>query len=278
MDYLKKENFEQQIKKYEEILAKQNKLFKTIGFIKLIHVLFVAFLIYSIIAQHLNIGLSVLSGVVFVILCAFWIYHEKLKKEIKHSKGMILINQKHLDRISGAWTGFSDIGHEFVDHDHPYSSDLDIVGKKSIFQLLNTTNTWHGRNRFARDLISQDYSDNEIIKRQKAIAELSNDVQYSNELQYRFSEIGVHAGAKSIEARLKNQDKFTTCKLMINLILYMPITVVLFTAFTFVTGIEFLFPIAGSLIMIQLLLWGITYLKTAKYLDGVSNLSYNLDE
>jgi len=201
---VKKEAFAEQIRRYEEISAKQNKTFKQIGFIKLGHVLFVGFIIYLVFAGDASATVLVVSGIIAVILIIFWIYHEKLKKEINYSKGMIQINWRHLDRISGAWSGFSDIGSEFVNHDHPYASDLDIVGKKSIFQLLNTTHTWHGRQKFADDLLNPDYTDDEIIQRQAAITELSEDITFSNHIEYKFAQIGVHAGVKFIAKRLEN--------------------------------------------------------------------------
>jgi len=275
---MKKEKFEQQIKKYEELLQQQNKTFKAIGYIKLGHVLFVALLIYLVFADNTNIIVLSASGVIAGALVIFWISHEKLKEKIKYSKGMIQINWRHLDRISGNWSGFADIGSEFVNHDHPYASDLDIVGKKSIFQFLNTTHTWHGRQKFANDLLNPNYTDDEIKERQAAITELSEAVLFSNYIEYKYAQIGVHAGAKFIAKRLENMTLFMKGHLLKLLIIYAPLAVLFLAGFTFLTGITFLYPVVAVLVICQLLVWMLSLFKTANYLEDVSHLSYNLDE
>jgi len=275
---MKKEAFEQEIKKYEGILQQQNKIFKTIGYIKLLHILFIGFLIYSIFTSNTNPVVLIISGTIATLLIIFWIYHEKLKEKINYSKGIIQINWRHLDRITGAWSGFSDIGSEFVNHEHPYASDLDIVGKKSIFQFLNTTHTWHGRQRFARDLLHPNDSDNEIKKRQAAIAELSEAVIFAHHMEYKYAQIGVHAGAKFIAKRLENVTPFMKNKPLKLFAIYAPLIVLLFAGFVFLTRLTFLYPVVATLAICQLLIWIFSFLKTANYLEDVSHLSYNLNE
>ena len=275
---MKKKEFEQQIKKYEDILEGQNQIFRIIGYIKLLHVLFVGWIIYLIFTGGANTNALVVSAGVAIILVVFWIYHEKLKQEINYSKGIIRINWRHLDRISGKWTGFADTGSEFTNHSHPYASDLDIVGKKSIFQFLNTTHTWHGRQKFASDLLNPNYSDGEIIDSQEAISELSQDVNFSSHIEYMYSQIGVHAAAKSIAKRLENNEPFMKNNTLKLLAIYAPLAVLFLATFTFLTGLTYLYPLIAILGIFQLLVWGISVLKTSKYLADVSHLSYNLDE
>jgi ABC-type lipoprotein export system ATPase subunit len=212
------------------------------------------------------------------ILVVFWIYHEKLKEQIKYGEGIIKINWRHLDRISGNWSGFADVGSEFVNHDHPYGSDLDIVGKKSIFQFLNTTHTWHGRQKFVADLLSPHYSDEEIIQRQVAITELSEDISFSNHIEYKYSQIGVHAGTKLIAKRLKNATPFMKNNALKLLVIYAPLGVLLFSGVAVLTGATFLYPAVAILAICQLLVWVLSFLKVANYLEDVAHLSYNLNE
>ena len=275
---MKKEEFEQQIQKYEEMLKQQNRTFKALGYIKLLHVLFIGILIYLVFIGDVNMIWLIINGVIAAVLVIFWIYQEKLKEQINYSKGMISINWRHLDRISGNWSGFVDIGSEFVDHDHPYASDLDIVGKKSVFQFLNTTNTWHGRQKFAADLLKPNYSDDGIIQRQMAIAELSEDVVFSNHIEYMFAQIGVHAAAKFITKRLENSAPFVKHNFLKLLIIYGPLVTLFLIGFTFLTNFTFLYPIVAILSLCQLLIWGLSFLATSKYLEDVSHLSYSLDE
>ena len=274
---MRKEEFEQQIKKYEEILAQQSRTFKMIGYIKLGHVLFMGWVIYLIFAGNASMTTLIICAIIAVILVAFWIYHEKLKEQINYGEGIVQISWRYLDRITGAWMGFADTGSEFINHDHPYASDLDIVGKKSVFQFLNTTHTWHGRQKFANDLLNLAYCDEAIKARQAAINELSEDVAFSNHIEYKFSQIGVHAGAKVIAKRLENKTPFMKHDFLKLLAIYMPLVVLFFVGFVFLTDLTVLYPVVAILVLCQLLVWIGSFLPTAKYLEDVTHLSYNLD-
>jgi len=275
---MKTAQFEQQKKYYEALFTEQNKRFKTIGYIKLIHVLFVGWLIYFILFGDGNTTLLIGSGVIAALFVIFWIYHEKLKKELNYSRGMIDINRRHLNRISGNWSEFTDVGSEFIDRDHPYSSDLDMVGKKSVFQFLNTTHTWHGRQRFVDDLLAPDYSEEEIIARQQAIAELSEDVEFTNHMEYLFEQIGVHGAARFIAKRLENPKTFLKSDLLKLIAIYGPLATLLFIGIIWLLELTALYPLLLALIGIHFLTWLLTFFKVAKYLEDVAHLSYNLDE
>lgn len=274
---MKKQAFEQEIKTYEARLSAQNATYKKIGYIKLFHAAFMGYFIYQIFNYNGNNLPLVISGGVILLLITFWLIHAKLKEEINHSKGIIRINQRHLDRITGAWSQFSDIGSEFVNYDHPYASDLDIVGKKSIFQFLNTTHTWHGRQQFANDLLAPSYTTEEIQKRQEAILELSEDVAFSNHMEYQFSQIGVHAVAKFMPKWFADQMSFMKSKSLKIAAIYGPLITLLFASFTFLTGITLFYIPVLILFTCQLLIWGASFFKTSNYLSDISHLSYNLD-
>lgn len=275
---MKKKEFEQQIKKCEEILEKQNKIFKTIGYIKLLHVFFVGWIIYLTFIGEASTTTLVMNAIIAILLVMFWFFHEQLKKKINYSKGIISINWRHLDRILGNWTGFADTGSEFTKHDHPYASDLDIVGKKSVFQYLNTTHTWHGRQKFAHDLLNPDYSDDEITNRQQAILELSEDINFSNHIEYMFSQIEVHAATKSMAKRLKNNEPFMKNNTLKFLTIYAPLVMLFIVGFVFLTSLTYLYSLVVFLGVCQLLIWIGTVMNSSKYLADISYLSYNLDE
>lgn len=274
---MKKELFQQQIKKHEAQLSAKNRIFRKIGFVKLCHVMFTGFFIYQLFSFDGDHRLLIVSGIIILALVAFWIYHERLKQDIGYAKGMILINQKQIDRITGAWTNFSDIGSEFVDHGHPYASDLDIVGQKSVFQLLNTTHTWHGRKRFAQDLLDPNYTDSDIFKRQAAILELSEDVIFSNDIQYKFAQIGVHSGAKYLVKHLEDQTIFMKNTVLKYVAIYGPLVVLFLAGATFLFRLQAFYPAVLILLSVQIILWLLTFLKCANYLEKVAHLNYNLD-
>ena len=112
----------------------------------------------------------------FIGSVVLWIWRYRLDNKIQYAKGIISICSRHLGRITGQWANFQDVWKEFVDPAHHYSGDLDIVGDKSFFQFINTTHTWHGRQKFAGDLLYPNYSATEIKERQAAILELSRGI------------------------------------------------------------------------------------------------------
>ena len=60
-----------------------------------------------------------------------------------------------------------------VSPDHPYAGDLDIIGRASLFQLLDTTATRMGRESLAAWLLAP-ADPTEATARQGAVAELAS--------------------------------------------------------------------------------------------------------
>ncbi len=103
---------------------------------------------------------------------------------------MLKINEEEVDRLEGR-LGELNEGEEFVNDLHPYSSDLDIFGKHSLFQLLNRATTGFGKQTLANWLLGQS-APAEISERHKAVAFLSDktDWQQSFEAKGRMRDQG----------------------------------------------------------------------------------------
>ena len=67
---------------------------------------------------------------------------------------LTLINREEIKRLDHQFHDF-DQGTDFLSEEHPYSYDLDIFGRNSLFQLLNRTGTSLGRNVLAQWLLSK---------------------------------------------------------------------------------------------------------------------------
>ncbi|MEQ9008551.1 MAG: DNA mismatch repair protein, partial [Ekhidna sp.] len=74
-----------------------------------------------------------------------------------------------------------DNGDEFVQHDHPYSYDLDFFGDRSLFQTLNRTGTVTGKRKLAETLQSIK-SPEHIIESQEAVREMAPQVEWRQHL------------------------------------------------------------------------------------------------
>lgn len=91
------------------------------------------------------------------------------------------IHARHLRRMEGRTEGLPD-GGELLAGDHPYASDLDVVGPGSIFQRIGVVHTMRGADTLARWLGAP--ADREtVLARQAAVRELARDVELRQELE-----------------------------------------------------------------------------------------------
>ena len=209
---------------------------------------------------------AAIATVITVALCiALWVWHYRLDAKVSYARGIVAICNAHIARINGEWTKFSDTGQEFVDAEHPYASDLDIVGAKSLFQFLNTTHTWRGRQSFAQSLLAPRYTPQEIKERQDAIAELSRDINFANHVQFFLSQIG----AKSADEK---QDLADNTPLGIAAaISYIPVATVLLLLGGVIFQIGPLLSVGVSLVAVQAAIWYFTQKAVGRYLSRMPN-------
>ena len=91
------------------------------------------------------------------------------------------INEEEILRLDNNLKGFNG-GNRHINLDHPYVADLDIFGSHSLFQLINRTTTESGENCLAAWL-SESASTDIILERQKAIQELSPNLEWRQDFQ-----------------------------------------------------------------------------------------------
>ena len=121
---------------------------------------------------------------IFVMLFSFiLIKHGRMSARLKQTGYKIKVNEQYQDRIQGNWIEFSDDGQDLVDDKHPYTSDLDIFGSKSLFQWINVTYTFYGR-KILKDYLEKREKDSTLIKkRQQAVKELAGKLDFCQDMQ-----------------------------------------------------------------------------------------------
>lgn len=272
-----KDKFESIIQEQAKILDKNNRIFNIVGIIKLILAVIFIVSLYFMFTEWDNDIFKLYSGVLLLIQVGIWIYHLKIGDIIDHANGIVKINQRHIDRVTGEWIKFSDMGEEFVNHEHPYASDLDIVGKKSLFQFLNSTHTWSGRNRFAEDLLNPCYSQSEIKERQQAISELAKDHKFAENLEYEFSKIGVDSATPEFLNHLQNSEMFIRNRIARLVLNYLPIFTIVFAGVTIIFGWEHMYRTVILLFIAQIFTWVGGLPITLGYLQGINSLQSKID-
>lgn len=110
-----------------------------------------------------------------------------IRKEWLETQARII--QEELQALSGDYSSFED-GKEYVNPEHPYSFDLDIFGRRSLFQSINRTCTFFGKNRLAKWLQNHLHEKTSIEKRQEMVREISEHTLFRE--QFRVAGLVYH--------------------------------------------------------------------------------------
>lgn len=197
-------------------------------------------------SDHLAIG-----GTVLGILLLGYIYLDKKHYsliELKNTADLLaVINADGMRRLNGEWTDFKDNGGDLNEPDHPYSSDLDIIGPDSLYQLINMSATYWGRKALAEALLFPDDEITKIRSRQVAVAELAPLLSFRHRLRAE----GLKVDASQEEFRALLTWAITTQPLFRKGMLIAVIrTLPLITLTTLVLGITKIIPLFIPILLV----------------------------
>ena len=174
--------YKRRVSKYERLLEKYKNIASSLGNYKLITVLVgiaAALLLYN-----LDFYIVLTAQVVaFIVLFTFLNgVQNKIILKRNYCKAMLQINQQCYLRANSEWKRFLDNGEEYVNSEHSFSNDLDLFGPGSLFQMINMTATYSGRQHFSDMLVTPLRTEHEIYRRQDAIKELSHKQLFRHRL------------------------------------------------------------------------------------------------
>ncbi|MBD1398262.1 DNA mismatch repair protein MutS [Pontibacter sp. JH31] len=125
-------------------------------------------------ASNISGGIvSIFGFYILFLLVMRW--HSRLDYRYKQLQLLGKLNLQEIERLHGRLDQF-DGGVMFKDDHHAYTSDLDIFGSNSLFQLINRSVTSIGKLRLAQWL-QQAAPSTEVLQRQDAVAELTQPKQ-----------------------------------------------------------------------------------------------------
>lgn len=271
------DKFHTRIKKHTKRKEKLKKKLNLISSIRLISFILIVYLGYRYIKADYSDFFYLLTLISIIGFISLIIYHNKIKDKFNFVEGLIHINIRYLDRINGKWINFSDMGEEFWDKDHRYSSDLDIVGERSLFQRINLSNTWIGRNTLANDLLNPQYKKEEILSRQRAIEELSLKLDLAQNLEYYSHKKKKMKNPEKIISYFENKKGFSYSKGKRSFIAILPIIVLGLSAIILSFQIQRLYILVFALFSFQIGIWLLGIKKNGEILDGVGPFKDNLE-
>ncbi len=176
----KKENEEIQ----EKLEKKSHKISNWRG------ILFLGFVIFLVVAFNSELVVYKIISALFIL--AFFVVanrHKKVINEKTQAEDYINIIGEYESKIDGKWENFDGDGSEFLDEAKIFMQDLQIIGKNSLFQFLNTAKSVGGKKKLFKAL-SADKIDKETIKnRQDAVEDISSQINFNLEFQSSLKKI-----------------------------------------------------------------------------------------
>lgn len=111
--------------------------------------------------------------------------HKQVDKTIQKFSIWQSIRSTHLARLDLNWPNIPEKETTQNYSDHPFASDLDLIGKHSLLQLMDTANYRGGTNKLARYLLTREPDVAEIHKRQSIVKELVDKPEFRDRLHLR---------------------------------------------------------------------------------------------
>lgn len=209
--------------------------------------------------------------VLFVILVR---RHRQILWQRNQFRFLADINREELARYQGAHHP-ADTGSGFADPVHPYTGDLDVFGRSSLYVLLNRANTPDGREMLANWLRRP--ADREaIVHRQQALAELAGHPDW----RQHFEATGRHweddpQNLRRLMNWLGQPPQISNRKWLVALAYLMPVlTVAAIVLSIFTESIPFYLPVVFLLVNGWLLRY--TYKETDQAAEGAYQTSRTL--
>src|SRR5262249_18513227 len=116
---------------------------------------------------------AVAAWLVFGIVA---VAHAKHLQRLERAQRAERLYVRALERVAGRWAGIGRSGAAFGGG-HPYARDLDLFGRASLFELLNTARTEAGESMLASWLARGADAD-EVHARQPAVGELRPNLDF----------------------------------------------------------------------------------------------------
>ncbi len=166
-------------------------------------------------ATYSIIGYSVFDGTVGVVILPLFIGLLPLTsaqswciRRWQQASSRATFYVSGLRRLDNQWQGRGEAGQRYHDPSHAYSSDLDLFGRGSLFELLCTAKTRAGQDTLASWLLNS-ADRRTIIERQRAIDELRNRVEL-RETVATLHDVGQRISVKALKTSSADECVFST--------------------------------------------------------------------
>ena len=137
-------------------------------------------ILFAILLSASLVTAVVTLSVALILFTWLVIKYESTEKRRKRYLHLAEINRLEIKCLEGDFSGFK-TGEEYAGRDHPYSYDLDIFGKASLFQYICRTTSRPASDLLA-EYLKQPAVREVILQRQGAVAELQQMTDWRQEM------------------------------------------------------------------------------------------------
>lgn len=164
---------------FQEKESALNKKIKSLMALRLTIAGLLIFLFFYAISMNVSWMLYA-SGLCLLGFLGLLMYQNKLEKILKFFKAQVYVYEEEIAYIKEGVLSKKN-GKEYINTQHPFTYDLDIFGKHSLFQKINRTKTYLGEKSLVKNLENPDL--NSIAERQNIIKEMASDMPFLQDLQ-----------------------------------------------------------------------------------------------
>lgn len=164
--------YKENIEAYSRRSATLKKRMHLAGTIRLVLTLGAGLVLWMTWAESWTVRIGILS--LFLLpFAALMIYHNRLAWQKEYTDALIQLNRDELKGLAYDFGAF-DGAPEKISGDHLFSLDLDVFGEQSLFQSINRTVTFPGKELLAAWFLQPFASKEAILSRQEAVRELAS--------------------------------------------------------------------------------------------------------
>jgi ABC-type multidrug transport system fused ATPase/permease subunit len=238
--------YQQRLNKYTD---ENNRLNRQLGWLSFIRLVVFAGIIgfgyYYLVKGH---PAWLIIAIIFLVIFLYCLrLYDVIKAKADFVRALAGINEAELEFLEEGLNNQPG-GEEYIDPHHPYSYDLDLFGKGSLYQHLNRATTQFGRSSLAHALLHPDTAS--IVARQVAIRELKTKLDFRQEIQAAGSVYPVEdRELERLKSWLASGSVFKESKFYLPLLIFPLATITLLVSYLvggneqLLTGFFFLFAL-----------------------------------
>ncbi len=167
-----KKALENQLRRLNHKSGKLGKLNSRVSVLRLITFVVGGGLVYLAARSGIPWVLGIVLALVVLIFMGLVVWHRRIDKMQSHFSSFADIRWNHLARMMLNWDDIPPSSGIEIDSDHPFARDFNLVGDRSMLQLMNTTNYVGSTACLKRWLLRKNCDLNDLKKRQLLVQEL----------------------------------------------------------------------------------------------------------